>query len=128
MGKQISYKKIESLENITVIDKIACENYTFYETLKTKRFLKSPIIHKNVFLYCEYIYDDEYKYMLTADQILSKDYLIENNTVFFKPYVQLNFKCASSIKKTFNTFEDAVTWAREIIEVNKLEKTFMKII
>ena len=52
----------------------------------------------------------------SKEEIQRRGYLIENNIVYNKPYVQLNFTGGISYEKKFDRKEEAIWWANKQLE------------
>ena len=127
---KIYYKDPMSLEEVKVYDKRKAEEYCYFETYKVKRFLRKPILYKNIytFVYSDYGYlSDSVLEFCTEDEILSnKSLQIEDNVVYDKPHVTLFFK-DSSITYEFDTFELASKWAQDFLDSNLIDRKFLKL-
>lgn len=130
--RKICYKDPTTLEEVKVYDKRQVEEYCYFETYEVKRFLRKPILYKNiyVFAYSGYSYlsylSDSVPGFYTEDEILSnKSLQIEDNMVYDKPRVTLFFK-DSSITRKFDTFELASKWAQDFLDSNLIDRKFLK--
>lgn len=136
-NESIIYKQIDKVCEISVVDKRLASGYQYYKEFRESRFLRSPIIYRNVFIrFFSSCDGGTYTEIYTREKLLSyklsdgrSEYIIDEfNDVYYRPYVYVKFdsKHIDGHTKYFDTFEDAKIWTEEFIQKYGFDKILIK--
>ena len=136
-NESIIYKQIDKVCEISVVDKRLASGYQYYKEFRESRFLRSPIIYRNVFIrFFSSCDGGAHVEIYTREKLLSyklsdgrSEYIIDGfNDVYHRPCVYIKFDSnhIDGHAKYFDTFEDAKIWTEEFIQNNGLDKKLIK--
>ena len=112
MKNQTTYN-LDYLISIDIFDKIAHRHYFYQEEFIIKTFLgKDKIQPAGFYSFLDYI--EERTRLIELSEL--NQFLIENNIVYHKPHVRLNFHDKIWTEKTFNTYEEALIYYNDIVK------------
>lgn len=102
---KIELYNFNKIVKIIVMDKRVNKSYIYKPSHYKKRWFGKDLLIGEQF----YEYSYEYSYEVSRDEIL-KRHLIEDNVVYYSPYITLIFE--GGVKKTleFYSFEDALEY------------------
>jgi hypothetical protein len=120
MKKQIQYD-LKKLIRVLVEDKV--EETWFYHVPYKKRFVLKDREEEY-----QYRYGSSYtQFMLEHGVHNNTCYIVENKKVYHKPYVALSFSDEIKHINTFETFDKALEWAKEIVEQAKINNLIINV-
>jgi hypothetical protein len=136
MSETITYKQIDKICEIKVVDKRPSTDYKYYPLYEESRgWLRKPIIHNDVYVSIYGGMDGCYEEIYKKEDILkytiydnSSTYIIEDNIVYYRPFVHIKFdsKHINGHTKYFYSFDEAKNWASEFILKNGLDSKLIK--
>ena len=139
--KEIDYYKIKNLTEIHIIDRHVENNYTYFKVYEKKKFLRPNIIMHDIFKIVKY---DDYMgdggkntYYESINNVLAhkvyggqREFIIDNdNLVYHRVMASIVFSHRGSCgyPRLFDTIEEAIEWAENLLTSNKLDKEILKI-
>jgi hypothetical protein len=141
INETILYKQINKVCEIRIVDKRPTD-YQYMKTYTEKRWLRKPIVYEDVFIidndggYDGLYEGGSYTSIYTREDILaykrsdgSSTYLIEENIVYYRPYVYIRFDSENvdGYCKYFDTFEEARLWTEDFVQKNKFDEKLIKL-
>ena len=130
-----SYKKIDDISEIKVVDKVLRDYYEYHEVYIDNQ----QKTHNNVVVRTYYYNNSGVKdaiiypreaFLTEKDANDNPIYIIEKEKVYFCPFIEIIFNSTSKnmgiYKKSFNSFEEACTWADNFIIGNNMTSKLIK--
>ena len=125
----INFKDISRVCEIRVVDRFVNTEYKFHrEYMVREAWWKKKTLRTSVFTRTGYYHDDV---IVSRESILAfklndgrSKYLIENDTVYYRPLVVVSFNSdhINEFTKYFNTFALARAWAEDFVRTNRLDQ------
>lgn len=117
------YYKTKNISEITIIDKTFKNHYVYLEKYKDRFLIFFGKTYYKCFIRTTFLETE----ILTKQEVLNdKTLIIEDNKVYVKPVVYVQYKDCSPFYKYFDTFIEANKWAKKVIEDAGLTNELIK--